>query len=80
LDIAKVKDIVEQVRGALSLLPKDTRKELLPVLDEIQAETVSRKPDHSKLCELLTSVRTICEGVVGNVVAQGIVSAIEKLF
>jgi AbiTii len=79
LDLGKVRDFVTQARGALDLLPAATRREVEPVLVDVETELNSATPDRSKLSRLLGSMRSICEGAAGNLGAEGIMQLLRVL-
>jgi hypothetical protein len=79
LDLGKVQDFVAQARGALDNLPAATRREVEPVLEDVERELNSATPDRSKLGRLLGSVRSICEGAAGNLTAEGIVQLLGRM-
>lgn len=79
-DPDQLRDLVAQTKAVLPLLPETARADLLPIIDELETETTLDGPDGSKVSGLLQSIKTICEGVVGNVAASGIVAVITRLF
>jgi AbiTii len=79
LDLGQVQDFVTQARGALDGLPTATRREMQPVLDDLERKLNSPTPDRSKLSTLLGSVRAICEGAAGNLTAEGMVQLLGRL-
>lgn len=80
LDIDEVRDLVEQIRSALTLVPEQIRSDLESSISELEIELDRQKPSQSKLYELLSSAKSMCEGASGNLAAQGILGMIEKLF
>ncbi len=46
---------------------------------ELDAEMQKPAPDKGKLRQLLSSVRTTCEGAAGNIVASGVLEAIKVI-
>ena len=79
LDIAKVRDFIDQARKALPLLPASTRENLEPLLTEAEKSASGKPADQEGLRGLLQSARTICEGAAGNLAAQGIVGLLRDL-
>ncbi|MCA8098649.1 AbiTii domain-containing protein [Burkholderia contaminans] len=79
LSINGVRDLVEQARTALSALPPETAGQVSPLLAEIDAEASKPQPNHGKLKAALASVRTICEGAGGSLVASAIVTGVQSL-
>lgn len=78
-DLGSLRDFIAQTKAALPLLPEAARTELQPVIEALEAETTQSIPDGGKVSSLLQSVRAICEGVVSNVAASGILSLITSL-
>ncbi len=79
LDLDGVRNLLSQLQGAMTLLPDDARDALGPVADEMAQELASDQPDEDKLRGLLGSVRKVCEGATGNVLAQGTLALLMKL-
>jgi len=79
LDFAKVRDFVAQAHAALPSIPEPDQDKARPVLDGLDSELSGDKPDTSRVRELLASLRKICEGATGSLVAQGIVAMIRGL-
>lgn len=79
IDIEQVRDFLTQLQGSVTLLPEDTRRQLTPILTDVDAELATDQPDETKLRSLLKSVRSICEGAGGNIIAQGVVRTLETL-
>lgn len=79
LDIERVRSFLGQVRTALPILPDSIRGKVEAVLAETEATALAKTPDQAGLRKLLTSLRTICEGATGNLVAEGIVRLIDTL-
>lgn len=79
LDLDDARNLVDQIQNAMTLLPNTAQNELKPVVKEIAQELEADQPDESRVRGLMGSVRTICEGAAGNVVAQGIISGLMKL-
>jgi hypothetical protein len=80
IDIAALSQLLTQIREALPLLPPEAQKKLEIVVDQIDMETTRPKPDAGRIETLLSSARSIAEGVTGNVVASGITSVISQIF
>jgi hypothetical protein len=79
LDLNQVRNLAEQARDALPLIPPATRQDLEPTLDQIDEELAKEAPSESRLRGLLRSARTVCEGAFGNLAAQGIIGLIAGL-
>ncbi|RQQ45219.1 hypothetical protein DF121_24750 [Burkholderia stagnalis] len=79
LSIDGIRDLVEQARTALPALPPETAGQVTPLLAEIDAEASKPQPNHGKLKAALASVRTICEGAGGSLVASAIVTGVQSL-
>lgn len=79
LSINSVRELVEQTKASLAALPPDTGSRVAPLLEEIERETQLSNPNQGKLRTALTSLKTICEGAGGNLLATGITHAIASL-
>jgi AbiTii len=79
LSIDGVRDLVQQARASIGALPPDTGCQVAPLLDEIEQETRNPAPNQGKLKAALLSVKTICEGAAGNLIASGITAAVTAL-
>lgn len=67
LDLNLLRDLVTQTREALPLLPEKGRGEMQTLLQNIEMEVDTAKPDQSKLRGWLRSARIVCEGAAGSV-------------
>ena len=79
IDIDGTRDLLVQVQSAMPMLPDTVRNNLEPIVAEVAQVVESDAPDEGKLRGLLMTVRNVCEGATGNVVAQGIIGLILKL-
>lgn len=79
LSVSGVRDLVDQARAALSALPPETARQVSPLLAEIDTEASKPQPNHGKLKAALASVRTICEGASGSLVASAIATGAQSL-
>ncbi len=79
LDTAAVMDFATRTLGALHQLPPETKKELEPLLLQIQTESSKAEPEKSQIRKLLSSVQTVAEGAAGNLVAAGVIQMATKL-
>lgn len=79
LDLGRLRDLVAQLQQAGPALPADAREALQPTIRDLDAELQRPVPDKGKLRQLLSSVRTTCEGAAGNLVASGAVEAIKAI-
>ncbi len=74
-----LRDFVEQVRSSQSLLPDSIQEEVgqsLLILDE---QISGGATDAPKTVGALKSIRVICEGAAGNLVASGVIGLVAKL-
>lgn len=78
IDLVQLKDFLSQAEQALPLLPAETRAKLEPSVNDMKAELQKKKPDQSRLRELMQSARGICEGAAGNLAAEGIIGLIKN--
>ncbi|MDR6206956.1 AbiTii domain-containing protein [Paraburkholderia graminis] len=79
LSVERVRDLVQQAKSALPALPDQTAAQAGTLLDELDAESRKPSPNENKLRSALTSLRTVCEGAMGNLVASGITTAVTAL-
>jgi hypothetical protein len=79
LSIESVRELVGQTKASLAALPPETRSQVTPLLEEIEREAQLTTPNHSKIRAALTSLKTICEGTAGNLLATGITTSITHL-
>ncbi|EPX96165.1 MULTISPECIES: hypothetical protein [Ralstonia] len=79
LSVERVRDLVEQAKASLPALPQSVAAEASRVLDELTTESRQASPDVGKLRRALSSLKTICEGAAGNIVASGITAAVTAL-
>jgi hypothetical protein len=76
IDYGKLTEFVQQIKIAAPAVPENTRDALVKAADELGQELSKSDRDRSRIQRLLATIKTICEGAVGNVVAQGILSVI----
>lgn len=74
-----VRKLLKQIQDEMSLLPDMTQDQLTPVVSELKQELQATSPDEPKMRMLLGSLRTICEGATGSIVAQAIITGLTKL-
>jgi len=79
LSVDRIRELIQQAKSALPALPPNTASQVRVVLDELDAESRQSAPNEGKLRGALTSLRTVCEGAAGNLVASGIVTAVTAL-
>ena len=72
LNLSAVYNIIQQAEQEIHRLPKEMQVEVGKSLSEINVEIKKEHPNHSKVRILLSSLKNICEGTVGNLAAQGI--------
>jgi AbiTii len=75
----QVLTFIKEAQAAVSLLPQDTQARVQRELQALEAESTAEPQDGSKIDDILSSIRATCEGAAGSVVAQGIISLIDKL-
>jgi opacity protein-like surface antigen len=79
LSVDRVRDLVQQAKSMLPALPRETAAQASTLLDELDSESRKSSPNEGKLRGALTSLRTVCEGAMGNLVASGITTAVTAL-
>lgn len=73
--------LIEEIEKTIQFLPAEKQTEINLKVQEIQEELKKSKDrqDPGKVAGALGSIKSICEGITGNVVAQGIISLISNL-
>lgn len=79
VDREKLTDLVRQIRGAAHLIPEADRDGLIKQAETLDAELQRPDANSSGIQRALQSIRSICEGATGNVVAQGVLRLLEAL-
>ncbi|WP_316153074.1 hypothetical protein [Cupriavidus sp. BIC8F] len=79
LSIGNVRDLVHQANSLVSQLPKNMADQVSSILAELDGESRKARPNESKLRATLASLRQVCEGAAGNLVASGLTSAVSSL-
>jgi hypothetical protein len=77
--LEQVRDFLAQARAALPQLPEKAQEAIRPVLETIDRELKTEKPNSSKIREALGSLRKIGEGIAGNLTAQGITAMVKAI-
>jgi hypothetical protein len=75
----EVAEVMKQIREGLNLLPSKDIVALEPLLRAVDEEIRKSKPRTKIISDVLRSIRTICENVVGNVGAMGIATLISRV-
>lgn len=75
-DLSQLKEFIIQCKNSLKLVPKEISEKLKPLLKEIESKKNSE--DHSKIRSILYSIKEICEGVVSNIITEGILATIKN--
>ncbi|MGO1162316.1 hypothetical protein ACTOV4_10205 [Brucella sp. C7-11G] len=78
IDLVGVVSIIEQIKNLAPLLPLEMQKEVINSVGLAEKELKADQPSGSKVIEILKSIRTVGEGVTGNVIASGIVTVISN--
>jgi len=79
LDLEQVRDFLAQARAALPQLPEKAQEAIKPVLETIDGELKTKKPNSSKIRAALGSLQKIGEGLAGNLTAQGIIAMVKAI-
>lgn len=79
IEIDKVAAFLDQVSGAMTALPTEVRSAVAEPITALNSEIKTSIPNQNKIKVALMSIRTICEGATGNLVASGVVTAIASL-
>ncbi len=70
--IDELQSFLSQVKPVLSGLPEDQRKAMAAPLAQLEEEAQRENPSRSRIATALQSIKTIAEGVAGNLIAAGI--------
>lgn len=79
IDFDAVGRLVEQLKQVSVVLPQESQQILAPLIADLDVEVRKSHPEKGKVAGLLTSVRTVCEGMSGNVIAAGVVEGIKLI-
>ena len=81
-EVDDVKKLVGQIKNNLKNIEMvdNNKKEVEKEIGCIEAEIIKEEPEKSKISKCFSSIKSIMEGASGNVIAQGIIYGIEKLF
>jgi AbiTii len=79
LDLGQVRDFLAQAHAALPQLPEKAQEAIRPVLEIVDRELKTEKPNSSKIREALGSLRKIGEGIASNLTAQGIIAMVKVI-
>lgn len=76
-----IRGFLRQVRKHLDdiQLTGENKSQASQAIDELDNELEKRKPEPGRVRKLLNSLKTIAEGVSGNLIAQGIIANIDKI-
>lgn len=72
IDLPALKQLLQDIRECLPSARDSLQTSLTPVLDALDAETISPKPNQSRIGELLRSAKSIAENAAGGVIGTGI--------
>lgn len=79
LDAENVGELVKQITIHLDSLPLNSRAEIDRHVASLKQEIGNPVPNESRMRGILTSIKTVCEGCIGNLAAEGIVRIAERL-
>lgn len=77
--IDKLAAFLDQLRPALPGLPMDVQTALEGPVAILSEEVEAKQPSQSKIRSALLSVKTVCEGVAGNLIASGVLGLVGPL-
>jgi hypothetical protein len=77
----EVQNLIEQIKRYIPLIDLDVKakREIKDHIQKLDSEIKSGKPKQPQIKSLLTSIKKILEGAVGNLVARGIIFGIDKI-
>lgn len=70
---------ISEIRSHLKAAPESLQNTLPTLLDDVERESKSAKPDQSKVRRLLQSAKVAAEGAAGSLIASGIAVLLSKL-
>ena len=79
INIQSIRDLKDQIDGAINLLPKEIAENVNDLNKELHAALDTEVPKPERIHGILTSIKTVCEGAAGNLTAQGIIGLITAL-
>lgn len=79
LSLESVASLMRQAEDSKGALPDQISEKVSKLLDELRQEVKKSAPDDGALREILRSIRQICEGASGNLIASGIIGTITAL-
>ncbi|MDZ5647366.1 hypothetical protein [Nitrospirillum sp. BR 11828] len=77
-DLNDLAEAIRQIKISIEQLPDQIQTPTLSALNTIEAEIKSQSPNSSLIRQSLASIRTSCEGAVGNLIASGILGLIGR--
>lgn len=77
MDFAIIQEIIDQIKDNSEQLPLEIKQEVVDQTKKLESEVSEKK--EKETINALRSIRTICETASGSVIAQGIISLINKL-
>lgn len=72
-------NFIAQIKASLPNLPDNQRDNVKGVIVDLEKEASSPNPSNSKIYSALLSLKTICEGTAGNLIASGIVGMVNQM-
>lgn len=75
----RIQDFVKEVKKAVPGLPLEVQETVARVAQDIEIEAVNPNPSREKISEHLVTLRSVLEGSVGSLVAEGILGGIGGL-
>lgn len=81
VDVARISAVIDEIERSVHLIPIDKKEIISQYLKEtrLQISQSEDKRNEAKITAILKSIKTVCEGIAGNVVAQGIISLLQGL-
>lgn len=77
-DLADLREVVSQVQQSSQLLDDKIRASVSNEIEKLLGELETKDTDSSKIRLVLSSLKSVCEGASGNLVANGIIALIGK--
>ena len=68
-----------QIKQSMPALPPEQQVAIKDSLSILEAETAKPEAQQSKIRAALLSIKTVCEGAAGNLVASGIIGLISRM-
>ena len=77
-ELIELKSVIHQILNAAHNLDDGIQKEISALSRQVLGEIDQEKPESSQVRSFLRSIKTVCEGASGNLIATGVLGLISK--